>query len=331
MLLEDLELSVLICQRSLSLDLPEMRLPDRLDGRGLGPYRREPAHQPRFRCRAGEYGLPDLHVRLHRRAKAVVAEHRNVVDRISILSGIYPENSQDRTLLLASYGFDFSIVEIFGTLCAGACAVVLGPDEHRDPAAVVRVLSEEKITLLHCVPSMLRELVDTDGFSSCRELACCGLRWRTTAGHIARCIPSNVAPAASITSTGLRRSRSGPPSGSANVRVGTSAFHRAPRRQHATVRARWKRATRPDRSNRRTLHRRYRRRSWVLQTAGTHLGAVLPNPFRPGTRFYRTGDQVRYRRTAHWSSSADWIIKCRSGETGWNWERSKRFSANTRR
>jgi amino acid adenylation domain-containing protein len=71
-----------------------------------------------------------------------------------------------RTLQFTSLSFDVSFQEIFSTLCAGATLVLIGEDERRDPAALLRVLREgrvERLFLPFVALQLLAETAEREG------------------------------------------------------------------------------------------------------------------------------------------------------------------------
>ncbi|MCS0634800.1 amino acid adenylation domain-containing protein [Streptomyces sp. LP05-1] len=89
------------------------------------------------------------------RPKAVVVSHRALANRLGWTQRRYPLAPGDRMLCKAAPGFDVSVWEILGPLLAGATVVVAGPDDHRDPAALARLIREHRVHTVHFVPSML--------------------------------------------------------------------------------------------------------------------------------------------------------------------------------
>ena len=105
------------------------------------------------------------------RPKGVMVHHRGVVNRLLWAREAYPVTPRDRVLQKASFSFDFSVWECFGPLLAGAVVVLARPGGHRDSAYLVRTLREERITLVHFVPSMLQVFLgepDLGGFEDLR-------------------------------------------------------------------------------------------------------------------------------------------------------------------
>jgi amino acid adenylation domain-containing protein len=108
--------------------------------------------------------------------KGVTVTHAAIGNRIAWAQEEYPIGPEDRVLHNASFGFDIAAWELFGPLWAGATVVLPREGEHKDPAALVRLLRDERVTVAHFVPSMLRRLLDEPGFTELHSLrlVCCG-------------------------------------------------------------------------------------------------------------------------------------------------------------
>ncbi|WP_405465984.1 amino acid adenylation domain-containing protein [Streptomyces anulatus] len=89
------------------------------------------------------------------RPKGVSVPHGAVANRLRWAQDAYRLTGDDRVLLKTPATFDVSVWELFWPLLAGATLVTAGPDDHRDPAALARLLREHRVTTVHFVPSML--------------------------------------------------------------------------------------------------------------------------------------------------------------------------------
>ncbi|MFF3032967.1 amino acid adenylation domain-containing protein [Streptomyces rubiginosohelvolus] len=89
------------------------------------------------------------------RPKGVCVPHSAVTNRLRWAQDTYRLAEDDRVLLKTPATFDVSVWELFWPLLAGATLVTAGPDDHRDPTALARLLREQRITTVHFVPSML--------------------------------------------------------------------------------------------------------------------------------------------------------------------------------
>lgn len=89
------------------------------------------------------------------RPKGVAVSHGAIVNRILWMQNEYPLGPDDAILQKTPCGFDVSVWEFFWSFLVGARLVMAPPDAHRDPAALVRLIEEHRVTTIHFVPSML--------------------------------------------------------------------------------------------------------------------------------------------------------------------------------
>src|SRR5690606_229559 len=87
--------------------------------------------------------------------KGVAVPHAAVVNQIRWLCAHYGLGGDDVLLWRTPVTFDLSVWELFAAPACGATLVVAGPDDHRDPAAVARLIAEHRVTTVDFVPSLL--------------------------------------------------------------------------------------------------------------------------------------------------------------------------------
>ena len=87
--------------------------------------------------------------------KGVVIEHQAIVNRLLWMREHYGFAADDRVLQKTPATFDVSVWEFFLPLLCGATLVLAGPDAHRDPSELARLIRSHGITTAHFVPSML--------------------------------------------------------------------------------------------------------------------------------------------------------------------------------
>jgi len=102
--------------------------------------------------------------------KGVMVSHRAIANRLAWAQDRYPLTDSDRVLAVASFGFDIAAWELFAPLAAGAAIVLPREGEHKDPAALARLLRDERITVAHFVPSLLRPILDEPAAAACPDL-----------------------------------------------------------------------------------------------------------------------------------------------------------------
>ncbi|MFF7648192.1 amino acid adenylation domain-containing protein, partial [Streptomyces canus] len=96
------------------------------------------------------------------RPKGVVVPHRNVVRLFSATRHWFGFGSDDIWTLFHSYGFDFSVWELFGALLHGGRLVVVPYEVSRSPERFLRLLVDERVTVLNQTPSAFYQLMQAD-------------------------------------------------------------------------------------------------------------------------------------------------------------------------
>ncbi|MFE0387794.1 amino acid adenylation domain-containing protein [Streptomyces bungoensis] len=92
------------------------------------------------------------------RPKGVELTHANLAWLLDAADLHFDFGPADVWTLLHSPAFDFSVWELWAPLTSGGRVVVLTADEVRDPAAVHRVLREERVTVLNQTPAAFKGL-----------------------------------------------------------------------------------------------------------------------------------------------------------------------------
>ncbi|MEM9557178.1 MAG: type I polyketide synthase [Acidobacteriota bacterium] len=94
------------------------------------------------------------------RPKGVAIRHRTVVNLVRWHELARPGACRLRTAQVCSPSFDFSVHEIFSTLCGGGVLVVAPDAVRRDPFALARFLEHEHIERLFLPVTALRQLAE---------------------------------------------------------------------------------------------------------------------------------------------------------------------------
>jgi len=108
--------------------------------------------------------------------KGVMISHAGICNRLFWMQDEYNLTGLDRILQKTSFSFDVSVWEFFWPLLTGACLVLARPEGHKDSAYLAKLISEQKITVLHFVPSMLQVFLEENlsGHFSLRHVICSG-------------------------------------------------------------------------------------------------------------------------------------------------------------
>lgn len=102
--------------------------------------------------------------------KGVKCHHRGICNRLNWMNNDYPISGNDIFLQKTPITFDVSVWELFWPLQVGAKLVVEIPEGHLDPDGLVRTIVDQKVTVVHFVPSMLNVIMETKGVENCVSL-----------------------------------------------------------------------------------------------------------------------------------------------------------------
>ncbi|OQM47052.1 hypothetical protein B6A27_02650 [Anoxybacillus sp. UARK-01] len=92
--------------------------------------------------------------------KGVMIEHHSVINRMEWMVEQYQFTENETILQKTPYVFDVSVWELFIGMFIGARVCLLGHGDERDPRRIIEKIAEEKITIIHFVPSMLSSFLD---------------------------------------------------------------------------------------------------------------------------------------------------------------------------
>ncbi|HET8707283.1 MAG TPA: amino acid adenylation domain-containing protein, partial [Pseudomonadales bacterium] len=110
--------------------------------------------------------------------KGVMNQHNGVVNRLLWAKKEYRVAEAERVLQKTPFGFDVSVWEFFLPLLSGATLVVAPPESHQDPHWLLRIIDENRISMLHFVPSMLSAFLSqfntTQTASTLKKVLCSG-------------------------------------------------------------------------------------------------------------------------------------------------------------
>jgi len=102
--------------------------------------------------------------------KGVAIPHHAVCNHMLWMQKEYTFQDIDVFLQKTPFSFDASVWEFFMPLFVGGKLVIAPNDAHASPMQMIRLVRENKVSILQLVPSMLKELVSTQEFDTCTSL-----------------------------------------------------------------------------------------------------------------------------------------------------------------
>ncbi|WP_414582651.1 amino acid adenylation domain-containing protein [Scytonema sp. PCC 10023] len=102
--------------------------------------------------------------------KGAMNTHKGICNRLLWMQDTYQLTASDRVLQKTPFSFDVSVWEFFWPLITGARLVVAQPEGHRDPNYLVQVITQQQITTIHFVPSMLQVFLEAENLETCNSL-----------------------------------------------------------------------------------------------------------------------------------------------------------------
>jgi len=109
---------------------------------------------------SGSTGLP----------KGAMNTHQGICNRLLWMQTAYHLTDADRVVQKTPFSFDVSVWEFFWPLLNGAQLVVARPEGHKDSAYLAQLITEQQITTLHFVPSMLQAFLDEPELAKCNSV-----------------------------------------------------------------------------------------------------------------------------------------------------------------
>ncbi|KAB8318928.1 amino acid adenylation domain-containing protein [Tolypothrix campylonemoides VB511288] len=99
--------------------------------------------------------------------KGVMIAHRGVCNHLYWRQATFQLTEQDKVLQTFSLNFDPSVWQIFWPLSFGGQLFLARPGGHQDPTYLVKVITEQQITIAGLVPSIIRVLLEEKGIENC--------------------------------------------------------------------------------------------------------------------------------------------------------------------
>ncbi|MDZ7963729.1 MAG: amino acid adenylation domain-containing protein [Nostoc sp. DedSLP03] len=102
--------------------------------------------------------------------KGVMISHSSICNHMFWMQSTFPLTKEDKLLQKTPFSFDASVWEFYAPLLIGAQLIVARPGGHQDSAYIVKAITDQKITVLQLVPTLLRMLLEQEGIENCKSL-----------------------------------------------------------------------------------------------------------------------------------------------------------------
>jgi amino acid adenylation domain-containing protein len=109
---------------------------------------------------SGSTGLP----------KGVLIPQKAVCNHLHWMLTAFPVSGADRIPQKYPFSFDAAVCETFYALLGGAQLIMTEPSEYWDAPEFIEFLTDQQITVLDLVPSMLQVLLEDNRFAACRSI-----------------------------------------------------------------------------------------------------------------------------------------------------------------
>ncbi|WP_158881408.1 non-ribosomal peptide synthetase [Amycolatopsis anabasis] len=226
------------------------------------------------------------------RPKGVVVSHGAIVNRLRWMQAEFGLTAGDRVLQKTPSSFDVSVWEFFWPLVTGAELVLARPEGHKDPAYLVKLIEEERVTTVHFVPSMLRAFAEeAEGrCSSLRRVICSGEALPAELARRFDKLHNLYGPTEAAVDVTAWPAQAGVDSPTGSVPIGRPVWN-----TQVYVLDAFLRPVPPGVAGELYLGGVQLARGY-LNRAGLTASRFVANPFgAPGSRLYRTGDLARFR------------------------------------
>lgn len=102
--------------------------------------------------------------------KGVMISHSSICNHMFWMQSTFPLTEEDKVLQKTPFSFDASVWEFYAPLLIGAQLIVARPGGHQDSAYLVKAITDQKITVLQLVPTLLQMLLEQEGIENCKSL-----------------------------------------------------------------------------------------------------------------------------------------------------------------
>jgi amino acid adenylation domain-containing protein len=128
-----------------------------------GAIKRQPDHNPAVALKGENLAYVIYTSGSTGKPKGAANRHLSLTSCMQWMQDSYGLMTVDTVLHKAAFGFDVSVWELFWPLTAGARLALARPGDHRDPARIIELIRQHRVTTLNFVPVMLQAFLAQEG------------------------------------------------------------------------------------------------------------------------------------------------------------------------
>ncbi|KYC42747.1 hypothetical protein WA1_15530, partial [Scytonema hofmannii PCC 7110] len=102
--------------------------------------------------------------------KGVMVSHSNLCNHMFWMQATFSLTEKDKVLQKTPFGFDASVWEFYAPLLVGGQLLIAQPGGHTDSAYLLKLITQQQVTTVQLVPSLLQMLLEQEGIETCHSL-----------------------------------------------------------------------------------------------------------------------------------------------------------------
>ncbi|MBO1051113.1 MAG: amino acid adenylation domain-containing protein [Dolichospermum sp. DET73] len=102
--------------------------------------------------------------------KGVMIPHHAICNHMLWMQATFSFQETDKVLQKTPFSFDASVWEFYAPLLTGGQLIVAEKGGHQDSVYLLKLISEQQVTIVQLVPSLLQMLLEQGGIEACKSL-----------------------------------------------------------------------------------------------------------------------------------------------------------------
>jgi amino acid adenylation domain-containing protein len=102
--------------------------------------------------------------------KGVMIPHHAICNHMLWMQATFSFQETDKVLQKTPFSFDASVWEFYAPLLTGGQLIIAEKGGHQDSAYLLKLMSDQQVTIVQIVPSLLQMLLEQGGIEACKSL-----------------------------------------------------------------------------------------------------------------------------------------------------------------